>query len=259
MAKTTCALSIVRQLFHLGILPSADQPIRTTKKMNAYDVQSKFMQIPRKRYKLSIFIFIKFLDNSSKTRCCINKRCRIQLPEIECSVDAQTVNQIDEYLRSVGLKPIDDAFDKTTQKRPRSLLISQRLDEYVINDVLTKSSKTFRFPTAKQTQPIESIEWAPPLKNWNCWQGCHINSRTNAYKTLEKISEELMAKEMQKQHSPGLIRSRQDLPSFMYRHQVIETVEKNSVVVIKGTTGCGKSTQASKRSCLFLNCKNFKI
>ena len=115
--------------------------------------------------------------------------------------------------------------------------------------------KTFRFPTAKQTQPIESIEWAPPLKNWNCWQGCHINSRTNAYKTLERISEELMAKEMQKQHSPALIRSRQDLPSFMYRHQVIETVEKNSVVVIKGTTGCGKSTQASKRSCLFFNCK----
>ncbi|ORY53926.1 P-loop containing nucleoside triphosphate hydrolase protein [Rhizoclosmatium globosum] len=43
-----------------------------------------------------------------------------------------------------------------------------------------------------------------------------------------------------------MLRGRQNLPSYKFRDQIIDAVEKNQVVIICGETGCGKSTQTGQ-------------
>ena len=50
----------------------------------------------------------------------------------------------------------------------------------------------------------------------------------------------------------GMLRSREQLPIWSFRHQILRKIEENQVVIVCGETGCGKSTQVCKlrfRSC----------
>jgi len=40
-----------------------------------------------------------------------------------------------------------------------------------------------------------------------------------------------------------MLEQRSQLPVFQYKPALIEAVKKNRVVVVKGATGCGKTTQ----------------
>lgn len=51
------------------------------------------------------------------------------------------------------------------------------------------------------------------------------------------------------------IKERIKLPIFNKKNEILEIVENNSVVIIQGGTGCGKTTQVSK----FLICSIFSI
>lgn len=105
-------------------------------------------------------------------------------------------------------------------------------------------STTLRFPTSEQVQ-IGSITWAPPSENWNCWRAANIDEKPLAFQTLDQISADLLAEEQGRQLSPHLTKIRQSLPVFQYRQNILEAVANNPVVLIKGATGCGKSTQAN--------------
>lgn len=39
------------------------------------------------------------------------------------------------------------------------------------------------------------------------------------------------------------IKERAKLPIFNNRHEILDIIRANSVVIIKGNTGCGKTTQ----------------
>lgn len=39
------------------------------------------------------------------------------------------------------------------------------------------------------------------------------------------------------------IKERAKLPIFSNRHDILDIIRANSVVIIKGSTGCGKTTQ----------------
>ena len=43
-----------------------------------------------------------------------------------------------------------------------------------------------------------------------------------------------------------MLEQRSQLPVFQYRSALIEAVKKNRVIVVKGATGCGKTTQVCK-------------
>ena len=43
-----------------------------------------------------------------------------------------------------------------------------------------------------------------------------------------------------------MLEQRSQLPVFQYKSRLIETIKKNRVVVVKGATGCGKTTQVYK-------------
>ena len=66
---------------------------------------------------------------------------------------------------------------------------------------------------------------------------------------MEQIGNDLMVnfQDMQKSNENFLKmkRERETLPVFAMRQQILDAVYQNSVVVIKGNTGCGKTTQVS--------------
>lgn len=61
--------------------------------------------------------------------------------------------------------------------------------------------------------------------------------------SMEEISNDLLMREKAKEIPPLMVKTRQSLPVFGYRDQILAAVARSSVVLIKGSTGCGKSTQ----------------
>ena len=60
---------------------------------------------------------------------------------------------------------------------------------------------------------------------------------------LEEISAKLLNEENSKNIPSSIRNVRENLPVCQIRDKIVSTVEQNSVVLIKGATGCGKSTQ----------------
>lgn len=64
IAKASCALSIVRQLFHMGVIPSSSEPI--SKKLRVTDLPElrcnvdKALQLRMTKYLTEVFIYSKF-------------------------------------------------------------------------------------------------------------------------------------------------------------------------------------------------------
>lgn len=42
------------------------------------------------------------------------------------------------------------------------------------------------------------------------------------------------------------IAMRSELPAFAKKDEILDVIRKNSIVIIQGSTGCGKTTQVSK-------------
>lgn len=61
--------------------------------------------------------------------------------------------------------------------------------------------------------------------------------------SLEQISAMIEQRESQKVIPDEVMASRRSLPALNYRDLIVDTVEKNQVTLIRGETGCGKSTQ----------------
>jgi HrpA-like RNA helicase len=70
---------------------------------------------------------------------------------------------------------------------------------------------------------------------------------------LDQISEDLRQREIAKTINPEMKSTRENLPVFQYKQQIVDAVEHNHVVLIKGATGCGKSTQVISFSLSFFN------
>ncbi|CAK5111499.1 unnamed protein product [Meloidogyne enterolobii] len=187
IAEATCALSIVRQLFHIGAIPSSSDKLSPTKNRKA--------------------------DN---------------LAEIKVHVDPGLVARIEKYLGDVGVEPVVDGLEQTTPDAPKSLLVDKKLDE---------------FPPSEDNYSNASIMWAPPCQNWNPWKASNIDNQPIAFWSMDRISDDLMMREKAKQVSQQLVQARQRLPVFNHREQIIRAVNEHPVVLIKGSTGCGKSTQ----------------
>lgn len=60
---------------------------------------------------------------------------------------------------------------------------------------------------------------------------------------LDEISSDLFAVEQAKNVPENIINIRKSLPVYQIKEQIVNAVKNNSVVLIKGATGCGKSTQ----------------
>lgn len=103
----------------------------------------------------------------------------------------------------------------------------------------------------KQEQPQQQIESKPKVSEdaEDSWENL-VSEEDFSSLTLESPATENLepARTLFKklQASPKyqkLLKEREQLPVFRYRHSLVETLKKHRVVVVAGETGSGKSTQ----------------
>ncbi|XP_049819168.1 dosage compensation regulator isoform X2 [Aethina tumida] len=184
-ASKSCALSLVRQLFHLGVIEAFTGTLK--KEKNSAEMQPFKVRISP--------------DVQSKVQSCLSK-LNITPTKVTMNTD-----------------------------QPVSLLSTHILDD---------------FHPAKPTE-AGVVVWSPPQPNWNPWTGCNIDEGPLATASLEQLSEQLLD-DMKNNlaHNKSLqdsIADRENLPVFAMKGKIMELINEHPVVIIRGNTGCGKTTQ----------------
>lgn len=183
-ASKSCALSIVRQLFHLGVIEPFSGTLKKEKsaaEMTPYQVAIS----PELRHQL--------------TDCL--KDMQIETPNVEPCKDSTAVSLVSDH---------------------------------VIDDFL-----------ASKPQPAGVVPWSPPQPNWNPWTGCNIDEGPLATMSLDELSAQLLSDSRQKQMNDVAFQAsnkeRAQLPVAAMRNTIMETINDNPVVIVRGNTGCGKN------------------
>lgn len=94
------------------------------------------------------------------------------------------------------------------------------------------------------------ISWSPPQQNWNPWTACNIDEGYLATADLDQLSEDLMKDYRDRVQNDNDLRKmldfRQTLPVFERRNDIMELINDRPVIIIRGNTGCGKTTQIAQ-------------
>ncbi|ETN58280.1 dosage compensation regulator maleless [Anopheles darlingi] len=191
-ASKSCALSIVRQLYHFGVIEAFTGSIKSAK--------------------------------SSE-----------QVAAYPVRISNQLAQRIHECLQELGLEPI-----KVSSNAPmESISLLHPLD-----DALRKPQRL------NLQQPTAVISWSPPVPNWNPWLACNIDEGYLANTSLDQLSDDLLheyrsriAGDKSLQMS---LEARGKLPIAAMRDEIMRTIYDNPVVLIRGSTGCGKTTQIAQ-------------
>ncbi|XP_028982215.1 dosage compensation regulator isoform X2 [Diachasma alloeum] len=198
-ASKSCALSLVRQLYHLGVI----EAFSGTLKKNRDAEQLKPYPV-----KIS--------------------------PELE--------EQIQDVLAALEITPIDvNSKPQPTSENPEdptpptaagiSLLTDRVLEDFI----------------SSIPQAAGVVSWSPPQQNWNPWLGCNIDEGPLATISLDKLSTDMMEERRERLQADKQlqqsIREREKLPVFNMRNEIMNAINENPVIIIRGNTGCGKTTQ----------------
>uniref|UniRef100_A0A665V471 RNA helicase n=1 Tax=Echeneis naucrates TaxID=173247 RepID=A0A665V471_ECHNA len=101
-------------------------------------------------------------------------------------------------------------------------------------------------PSQRQTG-AGVVPWSPPQVNWNPWTSSNIDEGPLAYCTPGQISSDLHNELMyQLEHDDNLqkmLSDRDQLPVKQFEEEIMAAVDQSPVVIIRGATGCGKTTQ----------------
>ncbi|XP_069718335.1 ATP-dependent RNA helicase A isoform X1 [Phaenicophaeus curvirostris] len=183
LAAQACALSLVRQLYHLGVIePYSGQTKKKGESMEPYEVSLS--------------------------------------PDLE--------NQLQKTVRELSLETVP-------------------LPEDPSNPVLINVGKLAHFEPSQRQNHTGVVPWSPPYANWNPWTSCNIDEGPLANLTPEQISTDLKSDFLYRlEHDEELQRiqeEREALPVKNFETEILDAVRHNSVVVIRGATGCGKTTQ----------------
>ncbi|XP_067156659.1 ATP-dependent RNA helicase A [Apteryx mantelli] len=184
LAAQSCALSLVRQLYHLGVIePYSGQ----TKKKEGESVEP-----------------------------------------YEVSLSSDLENQLQNIVRELSLEIVPWPED------PR-------------NPVLINIGKLAHFEPSQRQSQMGVVPWSPPQSNWNPWTSCNIDEGPLANVTPEQISMDLKSDFVyrleQDQELQRILRERETLPVKNFENEILDAIRHNSVVVVRGATGCGKTTQ----------------
>ncbi|NXA34125.1 DHX9 helicase, partial [Eudromia elegans] len=184
LAAQSCALSLVRQLYHLGIIePYSGQ----TKKKEGESVEP-----------------------------------------YEVSISSELENQLQNIVRELSLETVP-------------------LPEDPRNPVLINIGKLAHFEPSQRQSQMGVVPWSPPQSNWNPWTSCNIDEGPLANITPEQISMDLKSNFVYRlEQDPELqriLQERETLPVKKFENEILDAIHHNSVVVIRGATGCGKTTQ----------------
>ncbi|XP_068272943.1 ATP-dependent RNA helicase A [Nyctibius grandis] len=183
LAAQSCALSLVRQLYHLGVIePYSGQTKKKGESVEPYEVL----------------------------------------------LSSELENRLQNTVRELSLEIVP-------------------LPEDPSNPVLINVGKLAHFEPSQRQSHVGVVPWSPPHSNWNPWTGCNIDEGPLANLTPEQISMDLHSDFMYRlEQDPELQRIQQEreaLPVKNFESEILDAIHHNPVVVIRGATGCGKTTQ----------------
>ncbi|GFW90887.1 ATP-dependent RNA helicase A [Trichonephila clavipes] len=186
MASKSCALSLVRQLYHLQVI-------------EAYSGVTKKKEIDK-------------------------------LEPYEVNIDPKLIQDIDDVLKELEIRPVEVPDDANTQE-----------------PILLTLEKNMEVDTQSRPHPGGVVPWSPPQPNWNPWTSCNIDEGPLAAMSLGVISNSLKEEYNQKLENNStfqkMLEARKELPVYQYQENILDAIRNNSVVIIRGATGCGKTTQ----------------
>ncbi|GFT52705.1 ATP-dependent RNA helicase A protein, partial [Nephila pilipes] len=185
-ASKSCALSLVRQLYHLQVI-------------EAYSGVTKKKEIDK-------------------------------LEPYEVNVDPQIIQEAEDILQELGIQPVLVSDDSDTQE-----------------PILLTLEKNVEVDTQSRPHPGGVVPWSPPQPNWNPWTSCNIDEGPLAAMPLAAISGSIKEEYSQKMEKDTafqkMINIRKELPVYQFQENILDAIRDNSVVIIRGATGCGKTTQ----------------
>ncbi|CAH1795075.1 unnamed protein product [Owenia fusiformis] len=157
------------------------------------------------------------------------KKDREELPPYEVAISPEIGGQIDEVLNEFEIQPVPRNPDPT---QAQSLLIGRKVNEFEQSHSQASGSV---------------VPWSPPQPNWNPWTACNIDEGPMAFASMEDISRDLQEGLRMKTQNDDkykkMLEGRLELPVNASKEQLLQAIEKNPVVMIRGETGSGKTTQ----------------
>ncbi|XP_031291480.2 ATP-dependent RNA helicase A isoform X2 [Camelus dromedarius] len=113
--------------------------------------------------------------------------------------------------------------------------------------VVLNLGKLAHFEPSQRQNQMGVVPWSPPQSNWNPWTSSNIDEGPLAYATPEQISMDLKSEltyQLEQDHDLQVIlQERELLPVKKFESEILEAISQNPVVIIRGATGCGKTTQ----------------
>ncbi|CAL8079092.1 unnamed protein product [Calicophoron daubneyi] len=159
------------------------------------------------------------------------KKKHDEVPPYEVKLDPSLEESLAKLLDDLGLHPVLDPPRNIPPDQSYSMITHYNLADFEDNP---------------KQQP-QTVTWCPPLPNWNPWTGCNIDEGPEASMSLAQISARLSEERFRRMDSDPQLRSlleeRAQLPVHPYQASILETIRNNRVTLIRGETGCGKTTQ----------------
>ncbi|XP_078417512.1 ATP-dependent RNA helicase A isoform X1 [Cetorhinus maximus] len=184
LAAQSCALSLVRQLYHLGVFEAftGHTKKKETEKVEPYDL----------------------------------------------NIASDLERQLESVVHELGLQLVPPPEDPNN---PVSLTVG----------------KLAHFEPSIRQNFAGVVPWSPPQVNWNPWTSSNIDEGPLAYATPEQISMDLKNElQYQMQNDSNLqhiLNERSQLPVKNFEDEILKSVNCSPVIIIRGQTGCGKTTQ----------------
>ncbi|CAH2984998.1 unnamed protein product [Chilo suppressalis] len=195
-ASKSCALSLVRQLYHLGVIDAFSGTLKRDRSAEGL----------MKPYPVAIN------------------------PELE--------QLLEDTLGELNIEPID------VNNPPTASLTEGQEGSTAVTLLQVDRVKAMR--EARPT-PGGVVSWSPPQANWNAWTGCNIDEGPLATTSLDDFSADLEKSHRNMCQNSQLyqesVRERETLPVYAMRSEIMNAINDNPVIIIRGNTGCGKTTQ----------------
>ncbi|XP_060872405.1 ATP-dependent RNA helicase A-like [Metopolophium dirhodum] len=233
------------------------QYIQSNDKAN---LKSNIVTIGRS-FVVSMSIFIEQLNKTISTRetgkskkkvmqkcelTLVNNLCKLGLIEPYSSdrVKKDKLKCIHNMLNNVN---VNEKLMKDLYGLLKDLKVKPMIDENyagILNNTTLLLDKVVEpFVPLYQFNASKVVQWGPPQSNWNPWLAVKIYNPKSLFDISCKLKKEFDEK---KQHSltfQNRIKDRSSLPIFKKKDAILNIIKDNSVIIVHGGTGCGKTTQ----------------
>ncbi|KAM7535638.1 hypothetical protein Aperf_G00000096878 [Anoplocephala perfoliata] len=170
------------------------------------------------------------------------KKKRIEeVAPIPVELDSELENRLHSLLERLNLVPVLTPPPQPVQRGSGNRGNELATEEH--NMIINYNVADF---VPRPRQSAQLVSWCLPTPNWNPWTACNIDEGPEALQSLPQISQRYKHQYEERINSRDwsmIIAERNALPVANYREEIIETIERNQVTLIKGETGCGKTTQ----------------